>query len=262
LLRVLSEVERPLSLGELVERLGASKPSIYRLVRTLIDNGALRELRGEGYTLGPALISIGEAARRATRLPEVARPHMERLRESLGETVVLSMLDGDELVPVARIEVRQILSVSGAVGARLPAYCTSAGHVLLSGLSGDEVRARLAHCTFERRTPNTIASVDELVTALAKVRERGYAINDEQLVVGHRSAATPVRDHGGNVAAALSISVPAARVPRRELIHFATQHLVPTAQALTLDLGAPGPAGDGEAAPESQRPIEPQAVPA
>ena len=262
LLRVLTEAERPLSLGELVARLGSSKPSIYRLVRTLLDEGALREIRGEGYALGPVLISIGEAARRATRLSEVARPYMERLRESLDETVVLSMLDGDEIVYVDRIEVRQILSVSGAVGARLPAYCTSAGHALLSGLSDDEVRARLGSCAFERRTANTVVSLDKLLDRLAEVRDRGYAINDEELVLGHRSAATPVRDHGGNVAASMSISVPAARVSQGELVHFAIDHLIPAAEALTRDLGAPIAAADGDSVAESQGPSEAEAVPA
>jgi len=238
LLRAVAEIGEPSPLALIVSRLGWSKPAVYRLVRTLESVGALRLVEGKGYVLGPALIALGHAAVRATRLPEIARPHLQDLHRKLDETVVLTVLDGDEVVYVDRIEADKILIARTQVGSHLPAYATSTGQVLLAALSDDEVRGRVAGREFAALAPNTVQSVDELIDRLAEVRRKGYAINDEQLAIGHRAAAAPIRDHTGEVAAAISVSVPAARVSRRELVSFATDALIPAAHAISIGLGA------------------------
>lgn len=242
LLKVVAESDEPLTLTALVARLGWSKPAVYRLVRTLEAVGGLRLHDRSGYVLGPALITLGQAALGATRLPDIARPHLEELYRKLDETVVLTVLDGDEVVYVDRIEADKILIPRTRLGSRLPAYATSTGQVLLSGLDDDEVRRRVAGTPFERRAPNTLRDVDELIERLAETRRRGYAINDEELVVGHRAVAAPVRDHTGEVVAAVSVSVPSARATRTQLAEFATEALVPTVEAISAGLGsAPEP---------------------
>lgn len=237
LISTLMEAERPLSLGELIERLGLTKPTVYRLVRTLTDHGVLRQDRG-GYVLGPALISIGQAALRATHLPDIGRPYIDRIHEELGETVVMSVLDGEQIVYVERRQAQQILGARGAVGDRLPAYCTSSGHVLLSGLADEEVASRLAGCPFEQFGPKSITSLQELLEQLQEVRERGFAINDQELEVGHRATAVPIRDHADEICAAVSVSVPAARVPVAKLRRYAKETLIPAAEELSRELGA------------------------
>ena len=241
LITTLAEADRPLGLNELTERLELTKPTVYRLVRTLAAHGVLRQVQGEGYVLGPALISIGQAALSATRLPDIGQPHLERVHAELGETVVMTVLDGDEIVYVARRQAEQILGVRGQIGSRLPAYCTSSGQVLLSGLADDEVAIRLADRELTPRAPNTITSLGELLERLAEVRKRGFAINDQELEIGHRAVAVPIRDHAGEVCAACSVSVPVARVSVAELRRFARDTLIPAAEALSLELGAGEP---------------------
>ncbi|MBV9337072.1 MAG: IclR family transcriptional regulator [Solirubrobacterales bacterium] len=238
LLKSIADVNGPVPLSAMVERLGWSKPAVYRLVRTLEATGALRQQDGKGYVLGPALISLGQSALRATRLPEIVRPYLEQLYQQIGETVVLTVLDGDEVVYVDRIEADKVIIPRNHLGGRLPAYCTSTGQVLLSGLTDEDVRRRLADREFVAVGPKTLASVDALIERLGKVRRLGYAINDEELAVGHRAAAVPLRDHTDGVAAAVSVSVAAARVSRNDLVRISTELLVPTAATISAKLGA------------------------
>jgi IclR family pca regulon transcriptional regulator len=239
LLKVVAENDAPVTLTALVTRLGWSKPAVYRLVRTLETVGGLRLHDQTGYVLGPALITLGQAALRATRVPEIARPYLEELYARLDETIVLTVLDGDEVVYVERIEADKVLIPTARLGSRRPAYATATGHVLLGGLGDDEVRRRLSHVTFERLAPNTLNSIEEVLERLAQVRQRGYAMNDEELAVGHRAIAAPVRDHAGVVVAAVSVSVAAARISRRQLGKVARDVLIPAVDRISAGLGAP-----------------------
>lgn len=243
LLKLVAAMDEPAQLSVLVRELGWSKPAVYRLVRTLVAVGGLRQT-DRGYVPGPGLISLGQAALRATRLPEVARPHLERVHDALEETVVLTVLDGDEVVYVERIEADKLLIPRTRPGSRLPAYATSTGQVLLSGLDDDEVRRRLADREFVPLGPNTLRSMDELIERLNEIRRIGYGINDEELTAGHRSVAAPVRDHTGEIVAAVSVSVPSVRVSRSDLIRFATEVLVPATDAISAELGWSGAASD------------------
>jgi DNA-binding IclR family transcriptional regulator len=237
LLHAVAESDEPATLGMLVSRLSWSKPAVYRLVRTLETVGALRQQDGKGYVLGPSLITLCQAALRATRLHDIVRPYLEDLAERVGETVVLAVLDRNEIVYVDRIESDQILIPRTKLGSRLPAYCTSTGQALLAGLPDDEVRRRFRGLEFKKVATHTAESVDELLARLATTRRRGYALNDEELAVGHRAVAAPVRDHRGDAVAAISISVPSARVSLEQLERFATEALLPVTEAATVALG-------------------------
>ena len=237
LLHAVAESDEPATLGMLVSRLSWSKPAVYRLVRTLDAVGALRQQDGKGYVLGPSMITLGQAALRATRLHDIVRPYLEDLADKVGETVVLAVLDRSEIVYVDRLESDQILIPRTKLGSRLPAYCTSTGQALLAGLPDDEVRRRLRGREFKKLATHTVESVDELLVLLDETRRRGYALNDQQLAVGHRAVAAPVRDHRGDAVAAISISVPSARVSLERLERFATEALLPVADAASVALG-------------------------
>ena len=238
LLLALTSFERPIRLRELTEHLGWNKTTIFRLVRTLEEFGAVRELEGQGYVLGPALISVGQAAIRALRLPAVARPHLQRLHDLVGETVNLAVLSGNQIVIAERVEGRDILGLRIGLGSTLPSYCTSVGLVLLAGLDDAEVRQRLAGVDLEARGPKTISTMSDLFKRLEKVRGQGYALNDEELAAGHRAAAAPVLAHDGRVVAAINLSVPSARKSLRELIDDLVPRLRDTAADISRDLGA------------------------
>lgn len=238
LLAVIADEDGPVAMSTIVSRLGWTKPAVYRLLRTLESVGALRRVDGTRYVLGARLITIGHAAARATGLLDVAQPHMTVLHDATGETVVLTTLDGREVVIIDRIETAERLIPRYHLGERLPAYCTSTGQVSLSGLSDDEVRLLLDGCEFEHRGPRMLASVDDLIVRLAEVRRRGYALNDEELTAGHRSIAAPVRDHTMTIVGALSVSVPTVRISVKDLSAIAVDALIPATDAISADLGA------------------------
>jgi IclR family pca regulon transcriptional regulator len=238
LLLELTSIERPARLRELTERLGWNKTTIFRLVRTLEEFGAVREIEGQGFVLGPALIGVGQAAIRALQLPAVARPHLQRLHDLVGETVNLAVLSGSEIVIAERVEGRDILGLRIGLGSTLPSYCTSVGLVLLAGLDDAEVQHRLAGVDLEARGPKTLSSMSDLLKRLEKVRGQGYALNDEELAVGHRAAAAPVLGHDGRVIAAINVSVPSARKSRKELIDDLVPKLRDAAADISHDLGA------------------------
>lgn len=236
-LKVIAACNGPASVAGLAKHLGWNKAAVYRIVRTLDALGFLRSADG-GYVPGPALITLGQAALEATGLLPVARPHLEALSEELGETVVLTVLDGPDIVYVDCIEVEAVLMTRSEVGAHLPAYCTCSGQVQLAGLTDSEVRKRLRKVAMVSRGPNTLSSLPELIERLDTIRGAGYAVNDQELAVGHRSLAVPVFSYNGRVAAALSVSVPAARVPLDDLKGFLPT-LLTAADKISRDLGAP-----------------------
>ena len=236
-LKVIADHNGPMRLAGLVSHLCWNKAAVYRLVRTLDALGLVR-LTDRGYVPGPALITLGQAALEATGLLPVARPHLEALSDELSETVVLTVLDGPAIVYIDCIEVEAILKTSSTVGARLPAYCTCSGQVQLAGLADSEVRKRLAKVDVVRRGPNTVSSLAELIQRLETIRNDGFAVNDQELAVGHRSLAVPVFTYDGKVAAALSVSVPTARVSLDDLQRFLPA-LHTAADKVSRDLGAP-----------------------
>lgn len=233
----------PARLRDLTERLGWNKTTVFRLVRTLQESGAVREVSPHGYALGPTMIRIGQAALHALQLPVVARPHLERLHSLTGETSNLAILNDDQIVIVQRVEGREILGLQLRSGSVLPSYCTSVGLVLLAGLPDEEVKRRLADCAFEARGPKSIRSMRELTERLSKVRAQGYAINDEELAAGHRAAAAPVLNHEYEIVAAINVSAPLARKSRNELMKELVPVLLEAAQAISAELGAESAGG-------------------
>ena len=235
-LKAVADHNGPVSLARLAKHLVWNKAAVYRIVRTLDALGFLRSTDG-GYVPGPALITLGQAALEATGLLPVARPHLEALSEELVETVVLTVLDGPDIVYVDCIEVEAVLMTRSTVGAHLPAYCTCSGQVQLAGLTDSEVRKRLSKVDMLNRGPNTLSSMPELIQRLETIRDDGYAVNDQELAVGHRSLAVPVFSYNGKVAAALSVSVPTARVSLVNLQRFLPA-LLTVAEKISRDLGA------------------------
>ena len=182
-LKAVADHNGPVSLARLAKHLVWNKAAVYRIVRTLDALGFLRSTDG-GYVPGPALITLGQAALEATGLLPVARPHLEALSEELVETVVLTVLDGPDIVYVDCIEVEAVLMTRSTVGAHLPAYCTCSGQVQLAGLTDSEVRKRLSKVDMLNRGPNTLSSMPELIQRLETIRDDGYAVNDQELAVG------------------------------------------------------------------------------
>jgi IclR family transcriptional regulator, pca regulon regulatory protein len=144
------------------------------------------------------------------------------------------VLDDGAVVYVARAATKRIMSVTLGVGSRLPAYCTALGRVLLSHLPEEQVSAELAKVEFVTHTKHTVTSRKKLEEILLQVRTEGYALNDQELEIGLRSIAVPVRNVVGAVVAAMNVSTQASRVSRRELI----ERCLPILQAAAERLGS------------------------
>jgi IclR family pca regulon transcriptional regulator len=146
------------------------------------------------------------------------------------------VLDDDEIVYVARVPTKRIMTVSISLGSRLPAATTSLGRALLAELPDDELDAFLARVPVAQMTDQTLTDVEELRAAIVEVRRLGYAVLDQELEVGVRSAATVVRNRRGCALAAINVSTHAGRVPLRELKTVFVPQLLATAEAITAQL--------------------------
>lgn len=192
--------------------LAASLPdgTAHRLLRTLVARGYVRQGPDRRYALGTRLLGLGDGARRAA--VTASGPFLARLVELSGETANLAVLEGDHVVYVAQVPSAHRLRMFAEVGRRVAAHSTAVGKVLLAGLADSEVAALVARTGMAGRTARTLTSPADLLTELAAVRERGWAVDDEEEETGVRCLAVPVVDDGRSMAA-MSVSGPTARVP-------------------------------------------------
>ena len=214
---------RPLlGVSELGREVGLSRSTTHRYVSTLAALGYLQQDPAtRKYRLGPRVLDLGFSAINSMELREVAAPHLRRLSDDTGYTVNMAILDDLDIVYVDRCRSAQAgqreIDLNLHVGARLPAYCTSLGKVLLAHLPAEERAARLERITFLQRGPNTITSLEGLEPELARVRKQGYAINNEELAYGLRSIAAPVLTHEGAAAAAINLAMHSSMVSSADM---------------------------------------------
>jgi IclR family pca regulon transcriptional regulator len=230
------DASEPQALSEVARATGLSRAAARRFLLTLEQLGYVRQARGR-FALTPRVLELGYAYLSSLTLPEVAQPHLERLVEQVHESSSVSVLDGDDVVYVARVPTRRIMSVTISVGTRFPAYATSMGRVLLSGLPDEKLDATLSRADLRKLTARTITSVDVLRAAIDQVRRQGYAIVDEELEIGLRSIAVPIRDAAGAVVAAVNLSAQASRSTVADLKRRLLPPLRDTAAAIERDLG-------------------------
>jgi IclR family acetate operon transcriptional repressor len=211
-----------MGLTELARKLGLGKSSVHRLLASLVTRGYVEKSpQSDRYRLTYRLFAVGSRAAARLGLRDIAHPVMERLAAQTGEAVNLAVLDGRRVVSVHRVESRHLLRIHLEIGGGIPAHATALGKVLLAALAPDELTRRLQGQRLERLTPNTISDRSALRTALARVREAGFATDDEECSLGLRCVAAPILDHRGLAAAAVSISGPSLRLPLPRLSDMA-----------------------------------------
>jgi DNA-binding IclR family transcriptional regulator len=210
--RELATATDGLTTAELVERMGLSRPTVYRILRALSDEDFVRQVGTGRYTVGPAFMVIAGSTYRGLR--HDMRPFMRGLSTELGETIDLAMLDNGEALFVDQYVAVQGLRVVAHMGARLPLHSTASGKALLSVLMPEEVDKILA-ATLKGYTPNTIVDHAALHAELGRIRESGVAYDHEEYVMGVCAVATPVHDAVGAVGA-FTVEVPVARFQGNE----------------------------------------------
>jgi IclR family pca regulon transcriptional regulator len=237
-LSVLSEGPSPLNLTELSYKIHLSKSTVQRLTYTLQKLGYLdRDGETKKFRLGHKTLSLGLSVMKNLDLRKVAFPYLDKSSKEIGETVNLAILDGTEIVYVERIKTQQILNINLQVGSRLPAYCTSMGKAMLAFLPEDRLKQVLKKMELTPLTPYTVKLRKDLIKELEGVRIRGFATNNEELSIGLRSVAAPVRNFTGEVIAAVNIAVPSIRVSQKKLETVLATKVVETANKISFILG-------------------------
>ncbi|MBS1843332.1 MAG: helix-turn-helix domain-containing protein [Actinobacteria bacterium] len=237
-IRAFDAEHRELRLTEVAERTGLTRAAARRFLLTLVELGYVRQDR-DRFSLRPRVLDLGYSYLSALSFQEIAQPHMDRLVREVNESSSISVLDDIEVVYVVRVPTRRIMSITLSVGTRLPAYATSMGRVLLAALPTEELEARLRRIHLEKLTAHTLTTKTTLREEIARVREQGFALVDQELEEGLRSAAVPLVDSNGETAA-LNVSAHASRACMEELHDRFLPRLQATARAIEADAGRAG----------------------
>lgn len=200
-----------LTVADAARAAGLTRASARRCLLTLTELGYL-DRDGKLFRPLPRMLRLGVAYLGAAPLPQVAQPILEAVRDKLGESISVAILQDDESIFVARAMAARIVSTGVNVGAHLPAYCSATGRVLLGSLSEEALRAYLRRVRLVSYTPKTLTNATAIRAAVTTARAQGFAISDEELELGMRSMAVPVRNARGAIIAALSLSVSSARI--------------------------------------------------
>jgi IclR family pca regulon transcriptional regulator len=226
-----------LTLSDVARATGLTRSAARRFLHTLVGLGYVAN-DGRYFTLRPRVLDLGYAYLSSLSLPDIAEPHLERLSIKTGESASVSVLDGRDVVYVARVATRRIMTVAISVGTRFPAYATSMGRVLLAGQSDEWLAGFITSANLTSLTPYTVTDPDKLREIVTQVREQGWALVDQELEEGLRSIAVPVRDASGSVVAALNLSAPARRGSGDDIARELLPPLLDAATEIQSDLAS------------------------
>jgi IclR family pca regulon transcriptional regulator len=210
-IRAFADSKKPQTIAQISQQTGIPRAAVRRCLHTLRQLGYV-DAELNNFTLRPKILTLGYSYLSSTPLTIAAQPCLNGVSKALGESSSLAVLEEDQVLYVARAATSRVMSVSLSAGSRLPAYCTSLGRVLLAHLPQEELDAYLARTELLPKTEHTITDAARLREVLAQVRHDGYAVNNEELELGLRSIAVPVRGASGRVLAALNVGAQAARV--------------------------------------------------
>ncbi len=216
--RAFSQQRRRLSIAQLSLRTGIPRAAVRRCLYTLEKLGYVAADDERTFALRPQILSLGHAYLSSAPLVMAAQPVLDRVSAALHESCSLAIMDSDEILYIARSSSgKRLLSIDLGVGSRLPAHCTSMGRVLLAGIAPDDLASYLRRVKLAPYTGRTVVDRERLVEVLSGVRDAGYALVDQELEIGLRSIAVPVKDFRSRVVAAINIGAQAQRVSVAEM---------------------------------------------
>jgi IclR family transcriptional regulator, pca regulon regulatory protein len=214
--RAFSDTRRTLTIAQISQKTGIPRAAVRRCLHTLKQLG-YADSEMNNFSLRPKILTLGYSYLSSTPLTVSAQPCLNNITRTLNESCSLAVLDDNEILYVSRSATARVMSVALNTGSRLPAYCTSLGRVMLAHMPLDALNAYFDKTKLRAFTDKTVVSQKRLREILAEVRESGYAVIDEELEIGLRSIAVPVRGASGSVVAALNVGAQAARVSRRQM---------------------------------------------
>jgi IclR family transcriptional regulator, pca regulon regulatory protein len=238
-LQVFSKDTPRLTLSDVARLAGITRATARRILLTLEHLGYVRA-DGRLFSLTPRVLSLGFGYLSSLNLWEIAQPYMEELVEQTHESCSAATLDLPDIVYVARVPTRRIMTIALGIGSRLPAHATSMGRVLLADLPDDELDAYLATGPFQAYTERTTVQPDALRTVVRRVRDQGWSMIDQELEMGLRSISAPIRGADGRTIAALNIAAAAPRVALDELRGRFLPVMLRTAEHISLAFSRSG----------------------
>jgi len=215
-IKAFSDHRRAMTIAQLSQKTGIPRAAVRRCLYTLKQLG-YADSEANNFFLKPGILALGYAFLSSTPLTVAAQPYLTELSHRLKESCVLAVLDQNEVMYVARSHTSRVLSLALNTGSRLPAYCTAIGRVLLAGLSANQLDRYFSSVVLTPHTERTVVSEQKLRDILFEVRRRGFAVVEEELEIGLRSIAVPVRGASGATVAALSIGAQVGRISRDEI---------------------------------------------
>lgn len=240
LLRYIVDNPDGLSIREVSRSLGYSPATVQKLINALNAQGyVVQDKLTERYHLGPEAVQLGLTALSRLEIRRIARPHLETLSSDSGETVFLGMARGNHAIYIDKVVSAQPIRMDAPLGVNRPYNCTAVGKVLLAGLPDEEFERLAAEGAFEQMTERSITEVDALRAEIEQVRAQGWARDDEEYISGAGCVAAPVRDHEGQVIAALTVSGPAARIS--EQVDRLVAQVKASAVAISEEMGCRNP---------------------
>jgi len=226
--------ERPRqSISDVAAASGLDRATARRCLLTLWHLG-YADYDGKFFVLTPRVLRLGTACLATMPLPQLVQPLLDHLSDEIGESSSVSILDGGEIVYVARAAQRKVMSIALMPGSRLPAYCTSMGRVLLAALPEDEARRQLGTGPLPRRTEHTLTDPQAILAEIARVRAAGHAVIDQEVEMGLRSIAVPLVSARRITVAALNLGLPA----RAEPIETLPERYLPALRRIKAEIEA------------------------
>jgi DNA-binding IclR family transcriptional regulator len=237
IIEVLSNYRDGLGLTELSHLIGLHKSTVHRLLMTLIHHGyVIQNPENQKCHLTIKIYELGSKVIDSMDLSKVARPYLIALRDLINEVVHLVILDGTDIVYIEKMESDNSIRMHSRIGARSPLYSTSAGKAMLAFLPESKIHEIWDASDIVKRTPNTVVEYDKFIAVLEKVRENGYALDEEENEPGIRCIGAPIFNHKGNVIGAISISGPAMRVTPEKVETF-KEHILKYTRLISREFG-------------------------
>jgi DNA-binding IclR family transcriptional regulator len=225
-----------LGVTELSRRIGLHKSTTHRLLSTLSSRGYVRKHDSGSYGIGLKPIEIVSCYINSLELQTESRPYVAQIATELGLTAHLGVLEGDQVVYIERMDIYSGIKLYSQIGLRMHAYCSSLGKCLLSSFSGEELARVMANCDFNRFTPHTISSLEELRRELKQVRLQGWAIDNREYNLNNRCIGAPIFDYRGEIIAAVSASGPLTLLTEDRIAEVA-QYVKGKALEISRNLG-------------------------
>lgn len=220
------------TLSDVARETGLTRATARRLLLTLEQLGYVRS-DGKSFELTARVLDIGYSYVASLNISDIAQPFLEQFSEAVRESSSVSVLQDTDIVYVARVPTKRIMTVSIGLGSRFPAYQTSMGRALLAELDEDEVRDVFERSDRSRVTDRTVTTAEELLRTLETVRTDGYALVDQELEIGVRSVAAPLRNGTDNAIAAINVSTHVGRTSLEEIRADFVPQLLSTAGAIS-----------------------------